>query len=77
MTREEIIAMARESGFQECRLELWSGNFLHFAALATANAVAAERDAWRTALAPIFRERMGAEQVLECVQHVIQWRCQK
>ena len=42
-----------------------------------ARAVTVEREAWREALAPIFRERMGAEQVLEGVQHVIQWRCQK
>ena len=40
-------------------------------------AAAIEREAWRSGLSPIFRERMGAEQVREVVQSVIRARCEK
>lgn len=40
--RDEIIAMAREAGFQEGWLNLWSANFERFAALVAAK----ERERW-------------------------------
>ena len=79
MTRDEIIAMADKVGFVFIRqrdgsiLPEHSALIEEFAALVAD----AEREAWREAIAPIFQERMGVEQVLEGVQHVIQWRCQK
>lgn len=36
MNHEEIIAMAKEAGFQEGWLNLWAANFEHFAALVAA-----------------------------------------
>ena len=75
MTRDEIIAMAKEAGSMSARF--WPDDFTalmsvfeRFAALVAA----AEREAWRNALQPVFQTRMGAEQVREAVQAAIRQR---
>lgn len=76
MTRNDIIKMAREAGFSvsDGIVTGGSSDLERFAALVAAAAVAAERDSWRKGLEPVFRRRMGAESILEAVQHVIRAR---
>lgn len=86
MTHEEIIAMAREAGFEvherkqqvrvgvDALLGIDSTDKLdRFAVLVAAK----EREAWRASLEPAFRGRMGSEQVREIVQSAIRARGQK
>lgn len=75
MKRDEIIAMAKEAGSGDMGLNVDGsdhliGLFERFAALVAA----AEREAWRNALQPVFQTRMGAEQVREAVQAAIRQR---
>ena len=75
MKRDEIIAMAKEAGSGDMGLNVDGsdhliGLFERFAALVAA----AEREAWRNALQPVFLTRMGAEQVREAVQAAIRQR---
>ena len=75
MTRDEIIDMAKEAGSGDMGLNVDGsdhliGLFERFAALVAA----AEREAWRNALQPVFQTRMGAEQVREAVQAAIRQR---
>lgn len=57
LTPDEIIAMAKEVGFQEGWLNLWATNFERFAALVAAKAAANERE--RIAL-ELERRALGA-----------------
>lgn len=86
MSRDDIIRMAREAGMDANTGSIVDGerrpaiNALknsvpvewleRFAALVAA----AEREAWRKALEPAFRGRMGSEQVREIVQSAIRSR---
>lgn len=69
MTRDEILAMARAAGLQRTN----PGEAIEVVRFATLVA-AAEREAWRNALQPVFQTRMGAEQVREAVQAAIRQR---
>lgn len=75
---DDIIRMAREAGINLTPAQ-FSGvledevdefKLAVFAALVAA----AEREAWRNALQPVFQTRMGAEQVREAVQAAIRAR---
>lgn len=76
MTQEEIIALAREAGLlagadmTSERNNLFAAGLVQFATLVAE----AEREAWIAALQPAITQRMGAEQVREAIQKVINYR---
>lgn len=81
MNQNELMAMAREAGFEVTEHAIKATNVFgeideelaRFAALVAAK----EREAWRASLEPAFRGRMGSEQVREIVQSAIRARGQK